>query len=329
MSQECWVVTDGRAGIENQALGLAEAVARRMDVKIFVKRIVIRDPWRSVPGQFWGDPLTKLSKDGALLRPPYPDILIGCGRLSAPVSASVKRRNPATFVVQLQTPPSSLGAFDLVIPPLHDRLSGSNVFPILGAPNRVTAERLAADARQLLSYGPVAALQHPLVAALIGGPNRSYRFGAKEGAAVGAALARLAGDGAGVIATLSRRTTPDAATAIRAALSGSPHLIWNGEPLGGLDNPYFGMLGLADQILVTEDSVNMAAEAAATGKPVSFLPLTKRLFAGDSKFERFRGELAARGVARAFSGALERWDYAPLNETSRAADHLVARFAAR
>ncbi len=328
-AKECWVVTDGRAGIENQALGLAEALARLIELKIFAKRIVVRAPWRSVPGPFWGDPLTKLSKDGALLRPPFPDILIGCGRLAAPIAASVKRRCPQTFVVQLQTPPAPASEFDLVIPPLHDRLQGANVFPILGAPHRVTADRIAADAERLAAYPPVAALLRPLVAALIGGPNRSYRFGAPEASRIGAALAGLAQGGAGLIVTLSRRTPPEAGKALGEALAGAPHLLWNGETIAGLDNPYFGMLGLADQILVTEDSVNMAAEAAATGKPVQFLALRKRMFASDAKFERFRAALIERGAARRFSGALERWSYDPLDETARAAAHVAELYAQR
>src|SRR3546814_3642619 len=33
-------------------------------------------------------------------------------------------------------------------------------------------------------------------------------------------------------------------------------------------NPNFGILGLADHVIVTGDSVNMVSEAASTGKPV-------------------------------------------------------------
>ena len=33
-------------------------------------------------------------------------------------------------------------------------------------------------------------------------------------------------------------------------------------------NPYPGILGVADAIIVTSDSVNMASEAAITGKPI-------------------------------------------------------------
>lgn len=325
---QCWVVTDGRAGIENQALGLAEAVARRTAIRITTKRIRIGEPWRSLPGAWWGDPLERLRKEGALLRPPYPDLLIGCGRLAAPIVAAVKQKHPKTFVVQLQTPPVATGAFDLVIPPDHDRLSGANVFPILGAPHRATRARLDADAALLAAAPELAALAPPRVAVLLGGPNRAYRFGAAEGAALGAALAGLSRNGYSLLATPSRRTRSDAATAIRASLEGAPHFWWSGGPVGGLDNPYFGLLGLADFVLVTADSVNMAAEAAITGAPVLIIDLPRKPLAGDAKFRRFRKALEARGAAHPFEGVLERRAYEPLDETARAAAEVLRRMTA-
>jgi mitochondrial fission protein ELM1 len=39
------------------------------------------------------------------------------------------------------------------------------------------------------------------------------------------------------------------------------------------DNPYFGVLSLADALVVTSDSVAMLSEAAATGRPVYIFDL--------------------------------------------------------
>ena len=47
-------------------------------------------------------------------------------------------------------------------------------------------------------------------------------------------------------------------------------------------NPYPGILGIADAVIVTSDSVNMASEAALTGKPVlvaAWQPETGRIAA--------------------------------------------------
>lgn len=320
----CWVVTDGRAGIENQALGLAEAVARLTPLDITVKRIAVRAPWARLPRALWGDPFARLSPAGALLRPPYPALWIGCGRLSTPFTAAMRLRAPQTFTVQIQAPRMRTGAFDLVAPPLHDGLRGPNVFAILGAPTRVTRARLDADAAALAPA--LAGLPSPRIAVLLGGPNRAYRIGARRAAAIAAALSGLAADGAGLMVTASRRTPPALAEAAKRALEPYTHYFWDGAPVAGLDNPYFGLLGLANHILVTEDSVNMAAEAAMTGAPVHVLALDRPLFGSDdAKFRAFHAALEKRGAARRFDGALDAWTYEPLDETARIAAEVVRR----
>lgn len=324
---ECWVISDGRAGIENQALGLAEAVGRLMPLHVAPKRIVIKSPWAKLPRAFWGDPFKRLSPDGALLRPPFPALWIACGRLSTPFARAVKELNPNVFTVQIQAPRAPLDAFDLVIPPLHDKLAGENVFPILGSPNRVTQSVLRHDAEILAPA--IEKLGAPRIAVLIGGSNRAYSMTQGCADKLAAELAALADRGAALMITTSRRTNPEAVRALRAALGERAYFFWSGGTVNGLKNPYFGMLGLADHIIVTGDSVNMAAEAAATGKPVHVVPLERRNRAAASKFEIFHEELRARGAANVFNGELESWSYAPLNETERAAREIVRRLEAR
>ncbi|MBI1365219.1 MAG: hypothetical protein GC153_04610 [Alphaproteobacteria bacterium] len=327
-SFSCWVVTDGRAGNENPALGLAERLAERLPLKISVKRFRLRAPYAALPPALWGDPFAALSPDAALLRPPDPDFLIGCGRRAAPFARAVKRRSPASFVVQLLRPPGGAGGLDLVIAPRHDRLTGENVFPTLGSLTRATPARLREDAARLAPA--LESLPHPRIAVLLGGANRAFRFGEGRARMIAADLRRLAESGAGIMATASRRTDPRARAVIADALAGFPHFFWDGAPVAGLANPYFGLLGLADHILVTEDSVNMATEAAATGKPVHVIALDRALFArGAAKFAAFHEALRREGAARPFAGALDRWRYEPLDETARAADEAARRFMAR
>ena len=45
-----------------------------------------------------------------------------------------------------------------------------------------------------------------------------------------------------------------------------PHMLYRWRPRDA-DNPYFAILALADEIIVTADSISMIAEACATGKP--------------------------------------------------------------
>ncbi len=311
----CWVVTDGRAGIEAQALGLAEAVAETRPLQISVKRVIIQSPWRHLPRQFWGDALSRLDQAGASLAPPWPDLWIACGRLSAPLSIAVKRKSPSTFVVQLQDPRAPASLFDLVIAPEHDGVSGRNVVSIVGSTTRVRrrdpslAERRAA----------------PLVAVLIGGPNRAFRFGRTDARSLSEQLKRLADEGVSLSVTTSRRTPPEAARILEESLSGAACKFWRADCGEKEANPYPEMLEGVDAVIVTEDSVNMAVEAAMTGAPVHIARLRRKPFSSASKFDAFHNSLMARGAAKYFDGEIEHFSYEPLNETKRAAAELSRR----
>ena len=312
----CWVVNDGTAGMETQCLGLAEALGLAPKVK----RLRGRAPWRWLPPQLWMNPLHALDPAGDRLAPPWPDLVIATGRQAvAPVLALRRANRGRSFTVQLQDPGVDPSRFDLVIAPGHDRLAGRNVVVTLGALNQVTPARLAAAARD---FAPALAdLPRPLVAIMLGGSNKAYRLTDRVIDRLGAELAALAGRRrCGFAISASRRTDPAAFSRLRARLAGARAVWWDGKG----PNPYFGYLALADAVLVTADSVNMASEACATGKPVYIVPLE----GGSAKFRRFHAQLAAAGMTRPFAGAIESWSYAPLDETARAAAEVRRRLAA-
>jgi mitochondrial fission protein ELM1 len=314
-----WVVSDGRAGIEAQALGLAQAIARLTPAEITVKRIGWPRWMARVPSQLILAPLRLLRPGSDPIAPPWPDIWIGNGRASIPLSIGVRRWSAGkTFVVQLQDPLRPARLFDLVIPPNHDGLKGEGVFPITGTPHGVTPDRLAADAD--LFKDRLAPLPHPRVAVLIGGKSRAFDLSQERAAKLASQIAAAVTEtGGAVLLTFSRRT-PEAAKAVfHQALDPLPGLIWDGTG----DNPYFAFLAAADFILVTEDSANMPTEAAATGKPVYLL----KMDGAQARKRRFHAELSALGVIRRFEGRLESWSYTPLQETTRAAAE-VLRFIA-
>jgi hypothetical protein len=296
----CWVVTDGGAGNETQALGLAEAIGRLAAIDLAAKRIR--------PTPFAGDALKRI---GA---PPFPALWIGCGRAAAALTIAAKRRNPATYTVQIQNPRAPLGRFDLVVAPAHDGLVGDNVITMIGAPNRI-----AAPAKK-------PRLPEKTLAVLVGGPNRAFRLGRADGRDLAAALRALADGGARLLITTSRRTPPEAADALERGVKDRARLFWRADCDSPADNPYPRMLAEADAVLVTEDSVNMASEAASAGLPVLVAPLRRRRCASARKFDAFHDSLRARGVARAFSGHIELWTPEPLKETDRVAAEIVRRW---
>lgn len=301
-----WVVTDGRAGILNQARGLAEAVGLPVEVKTVHPRL----PWTLLPLTLWPVPFAALGSDSARFAPPWPRLAIGCGWRSIPYMLALKRASQRkTFTVQLQHPRIATSHFDLVVPPEHDELTGDNVVPIIGSPNAITRDKLEAAAAKWRSAFD--RLPRPRVAVLIGGKSKSHSFGEDDAQTLAATLKTLIAQGYGIMATTSRRTGEAQTHIIREALTGPNAYVWDGSG----ENPLLGFLALADAVLVTSDSTNMAVEAAATGKPVYIVDIP----GGAAKFDRLHDSLMKRGIARKFSGKIEQWTYEPLNETSRVA----------
>ncbi|MBI3516530.1 MAG: mitochondrial fission ELM1 family protein [Proteobacteria bacterium] len=312
-----WVVCDDKQGITNQCVGVAEAI----DAEPVIKYSRPRWPWSWLPAAWWPWPLSAQRRGAAPLAPPWPDLVIAAGRTGfAPAVAIRRRAGGKTLLVAIQNPRMARDQFDLIIVPAHDRLEGPNVLVTEGAPHRVTAARLAADAAELAPR--LAYLPRPLVAVLIGGSNRFYRLDATVAAAHGAALAAFARrHGLALALTPSRRTPADVIAALRRALAEVPAFVWD----GGGPNPYFGLLGLADAIVVTADSVSMTSEAAVTGKPVYVLALPGR----GGKFAAFHARMAERGITRPFTGDYQPWTYPAPDDMARAAAAIRRLLATR
>ncbi len=317
-TEAIWAVSDGRAGLANQVRGLAEAVARISPRPVEVKTADFYEPWRALPPRLLASRLfgpAWLTLGSNAFAPPWPRLFIGCGRAAIALSLYLRRVDAKTFRVQTQDPRIDPALFDLVVPPLHDGLSGSNVFPILGSPNRITREALEGAAKRFAAR--YERLPSPRAGVLVGGRTRGHELTPEHIDRLGGALLDLTKSGASLMVTVSRRTGEENAARLRGALAGAA-----ADFAGGTgDNPYLGILALADFLLVTEDSTNMATEAAATGKPVYILPL-----AGvRPKQARLHTEMFLRGIARPFEGKLEPFSCTPLDETARAATEIARR----
>jgi uncharacterized protein len=316
-----WAVSDGRAGIEAQVVGLADALSRLVPCEVTVKRVAWKGRtgrlpwWLNLFPRRWLTPESDIPgpKDGEA----WPDVWLAAGRATLPLSIRAKRWSGGrTYVTQIQDPRVPSSMFDLVIPPKHDRLSGDNVLPITGSPHRVTPERLEQEAKVFKRL--IDPLPRPRVAVLVGGKSKAFDLSSERAAQIAHSIQiPLEQEGGSLMMTFSRRTPEPARALITARLRHVPGVIWNGEG----PNPYFAFLAAADYILVTEDSTNMATEAASTGKPVFVL----KMDGSSLKFRLFHEELERMGAARPYGGAFHGWTYEPVNETDRAAREILAR----
>ncbi|MEM9145293.1 MAG: mitochondrial fission ELM1 family protein [Pseudomonadota bacterium] len=318
-----WALTDGRAGNVAQALGLAEAIARQRPAAVEAPVAAPSALAAALPaalshrlGQVLpGWPMRGYA--GLPARDPRPDLIIGAGRRIAPLVAAWGRDGAKT--VQVLDPQMPASAFDLVVVPEHDGLVGPRILTCLGAPGRVTPARITeavAEWEPRLPQNP-----NPRLAVLIGGSGRMARWSEGDADRVLQAVTALAEDHA-ILATVSRRSEPGLADRLRERLGRERlgrgrHLVHDGSG----DNPYPAILGLADAVLVTQDSVNMASEAACSGLPVHIL----RVGTPAPKAVRFHAALAERGIAQDFQGRIAQWRYDPLAEADRLAALCLTR----
>ena len=292
------ILSEPYAGLQTQARGLAEAAG----LSPATIALHPKAPWRWVGARLWPRPLW------AVDLPPLGDgILFPAGGTAAAVAAAL--RSPRRPVVQIQHPRMDPARFDLVVGNRHDGLTGPNVIVTRTALHTATPRRLAAEAG---IWAPrLAHLPRPLVAVLVGGSNGRFRLDAQVAQALGTQLATMMrSNKVGLALTPSRRTTADARAALQTAIA--PQGGWMWDMTG--ENPYFGLLALADAIIVTEDSVSMVSEAVATSAPVLLAPLPGR----SRRIRRFTELLIQDGRIRPFTGRLETWDAHPLDDTPMA-----------
>jgi hypothetical protein len=205
------------------------------------------------------------------LEPPWPDLILTVGRRPANVALWIREQaGGRTRIIIVGKPSSMPSDYDLVI------YSAENQFPPL--PNiqgislplmRVNEADVAAAARV---WEPrLAELPRPLIAFLVGGPTGPFVFNTAAIRQLLETIGRVSDSGGTPYITTSRRTPPAAVAALREGLPHGARLFaWSADVA---ENPYRGLLGLADGFVVTGDSISMMVEVVRLRKPLAILPL--------------------------------------------------------
>jgi mitochondrial fission protein ELM1 len=231
-----WILGDGKPGHENQSLGLAEAMGRRVECEI---HRIAAHPWRDALSTAWNLP--------------PPDLIVAAGHATHGMLAWLKRTFRARSVV-LMRPSLPACFFDLVIAPEHDfkkpPTPGGRVLATKGAINRV----VPADA---------GGKQDALV--LLGGPSKHHGWDADG---MRAMLAEIAARTPHLEAADSRRTPEEFFESLDFIETRHPH---RETPPGWLA----ARLATAREVWVTEDSVSMVYEALTGGAKVGVLPVPR------------------------------------------------------
>jgi len=256
-----WVLADDRAGNVNQLLGIAEAL------DMGYERIDIRyDRWVKLPNLLRGRTLIGLDKASKLkIIAPWPDVVLSAGRRSFSVARYIRKQSQnRTRIVQLMNP--GMAGFreaDLIILPTHDHYKGysKNVMRVLGTPHRVSREKLVQERQK---WEPIfQAYPHKRVAVLIGGATKNKPFTVDMAKQLIQGIRDL--NPQSLLVTTSRRTPLEIVDLLQRELP-KPNYFYRFGDAG--ENPYFGLLSCADEIVVSGDSMSMCSECCGVGIPV-------------------------------------------------------------
>lgn len=262
-----WVLTGRKAGDNHQLLALAEALGWPCEVREIRNR-----RWELLANLLAGTRLWGVDRRrSSPLAAPWPELVLSAGRRNEPVARWIKRQSggrarlvhigrpwapPATFDLIVTTPQYFLPAADNVLCnrlPLH---------PVDPARARAAAAELESD---------LAGLPRPRTLVLLGGDSGPFVFTAEKARRLARLMDELvAGEGGAVLATDSRRTPAAASAAFRGALQAPCRFFAWGDPGPSC---YLGLLGAADRLVLTAESMSMLAEALAMGKPLHLFGL--------------------------------------------------------
>lgn len=262
-----WALLGQKAGDNNQVLALAEALGEP-----FAARRIVNRPWELVTNRLVGTSLAGTDRRRSdALAPPWPDLVISAGRRNEPVARWIKRRSGGRArLVHIGRPWAPLAAFDLIVTtPQYFLPDAPNVLHNRLPLHRVDRVRLHAEAA---AFAPeLRNFASPRTVVLLGGDSGPFVFTAEKACRLAALVDDLvAADGGSVLATDSRRTPAAASAAFRADLRAPCRFFAWGDPG---PSRYRALLGSADRLVLTAESMSMLAEALAMQKPVYLFPL--------------------------------------------------------
>lgn len=263
----------GKAGDNTQITALAEALGWPFETK----RLAYRKT--ELLTNLFAGPTTKglVACRSDPLAPPWPELVISAGRRNEPLVRWIQAQagRDKVRLVHVGRPWALHECFDLIVTTPQYRLPRKphilhNELPL----QRVNTGRLAAEAA--LWRDRLAHLPEPRLAVLLGGHAGPYNFDRENGALLGHHAGRMAEARGGALLVTTSARTPEAAVRAFTTELDVPHVIHRFVKFQPpAENPFFAFLGLADEVIVTADSMSMLAEAIASGKPTHIFDLAR------------------------------------------------------
>ena len=297
------LLTQGMHGMVSQVEGLAKALG----LTYKHQKIELKSFWNLIPPR-----ISPISEN--LVKNKFVcdcKVIISCGRKSVIPSIALKKRlGNQIFNIHIQDPKVSFKHFDLIVSPKHDNLKGENIIDTTGAIHYLNKKEIEDNSEYL---GIEKDKRRKLVAFIIGGPNRYYKYSQKQVHELFNKIKTLFTPDRYKIVVIPSYRTPE--NILKQAFN---TFNFNHHVVKVVDKKsYLSALSISDYIVVTCDSTSMISEAAITGKPV-YIAMMKSSFVS-KKFKKFYSHLQELGITRVLEDRIEKWSYSSLNEVSRIA----------
>ncbi len=293
MNEKALILTDGKAGHENQSRALARALGLDFvlwkvqfrfpgakALSYLLDRIGIRSKSLfMLPHELYkpGDPLSE---------PFRPSVVIGTGSGTFYAAKTIAHALGVKCAVVLYPRGYSIGSFDCILAPAFDnppRADNVIEIPANLVPNDAAFYEKGVDAfreRHVPS-------SRPAIAVIVGGPNKCSSMSVEW---MKAELDRIFADTSGCErwVTTSRRTPPDV-EALVDSYDWDYKLVYSRDRF----NPIPAFVKLAKRLYVTAESTGMLSEACTCGEAEVYA--LDNLNPGPHKFRRFVENLRAGG----------------------------------
>jgi len=297
------LLTQGMHGMVSQVEGLAKALG----LNYKHQKIELKSFWNLIPPR-----ISPISEN--LVKNKFVcdcKVIISCGRKSVIPSIALKKRlGKEVFNIHIQDPKISFKHFDLIVSPEHDNLKGENIINTTGAIHYLTKKEIMDNS---LYLGIEKDKRKELVAFIIGGPNKYYKYSEKQIHALFNKVKTLFTPDKFKIIVIPSYRTPENILKIAYNTFNDDHYV-----VKAIDKKaYLSALAISNYIVVTCDSTSMISEAAMTGNPVYIAMMSS--FKPTGRFKKFYSQLRDLGITRELEDRVESWSYNILNEVNRIA----------
>jgi uncharacterized protein len=313
-----WIFETPLTGAMNQRIGVATSLTSDFEILKFPSRddhVTAEQFLRTKMGPGFFDPSQ------------WPDYVINTEEWKDETDFLLALRNispKTTRVIHLENPRHRNEDFDLIVNSGHlPRINGWNVIRLTGVASWLTPKKVEDEMAKWESR--LSWMKTPMIFVGMGGASEFNPYHDEYGKDFGDRIKKFARQkNASVLIATSRRTPPTAIAALVRQLTGVRSFLFDWNRDSSEDNPYAAGMGMADDVVISGDSLSMMSDAVALGKrlyihspPGSLRPEHPRMIE----------DLYVRGIAKPFTGEDHGvWTYEPFNVADQIKAEIEKRF---